>query len=98
MPEKAAQPRVTEAINAVHWTLSGNDAQAAAETRRRARLSGPDAIAFLHHVVRTDNCSTVVQRVRAATALLEVGEFMTTELKTTGLFADPDAANGRAPD
>jgi hypothetical protein len=98
MAEKATQPKVTEAINATWWTLSGNDAQAAAETRRRARLAGPDAMAFLHYVVRTDNCSTIVQRVRAAGLVLEAGEFTSGELKPTGLFTDADAANGRAAD
>jgi hypothetical protein len=99
MALKTNQQKISKAIDAVQWSVSGDDAEAAAETRKRGRLSGPDAMAFLNFVMRTDNFASVAQRVRAATTLLEVGEFLSTEAKTTGLFRDAeeaDCAGGRA--
>ena len=80
------QEKITQTINAVQWTVSGDDAEAAAETRKRARQCGPDAVAFLHYVLRTDRFASAPQRVRAASVLLEVGEFLSSEVKETGLF------------
>lgn len=37
---KVAQPQVSEAIDVVKWTAQGEDQEAAAETRRRSRLTG----------------------------------------------------------
>jgi hypothetical protein len=68
-------------IEAVRWTLKGDDAEAAEETRRRGRLAGPDATAFLHYVMATDYFASPAQRVRAATVLLEVGEFLSPATK-----------------
>ena len=51
---KVSQQRITEAIDVVQWTARGDDVEAAAETRKRARQCGPDCVAFLHFVVRTD--------------------------------------------
>jgi hypothetical protein len=96
---KVNRGQVAEATEAIRWTMSGDDCAAAQETRKRGRLSGPDAMAFLNYVMRTDNIATIAQRVRAATVLLEVGEFLASEYKATGLFggegADADVANGR---
>jgi len=77
---------LTQAIDAVKWIVNGDDAEAAAETRRRAKLCGPDAIALLHYVLTSDRFASPTQRVRAATVLLEVGEFTSSETKETGLF------------
>jgi hypothetical protein len=96
---KVNQQKLTETINAVQWTARGDDAEAAMETRKRARLSGPEAVAFLSFVVRTDGFASAAQRVRAASTLLEVGEFLSSEAKATGLFRDAkevDGADGRA--
>ena len=87
---KVSQQKITQAIDAVQWTTHGDDAEAAAETRKRARQCGPDAVAFLNFVVRTDKFASVTQRVRAASTLLEVGEFLSSEAKETGLFREPE--------
>jgi hypothetical protein len=84
---KVAQPQVSEAINAVKWTAQGDDQEAAAETRKRSRLTGPDCVAFLHHLVRSDSFASPPQRVRAAVALMEAGGFVAAAAKEpTGLF------------
>ncbi|WP_027526108.1 hypothetical protein [Bradyrhizobium sp. Ec3.3] len=95
---KVNQQKLTETINAVQWTARGDDAEAATETRKRARQCGPDAVAFLSFVVRSDGFASVTQRVRAASTLLEVGEFLSSETKSTGLFRDAEEADadGRA--
>src|SRR5262245_36456297 len=87
---KVTQRKITQTIDAMQWTVHGDDAEAAAETRRRARQCGPDAVAILHYVVRTDKFASVTQRVRAASVLLEVGEFLSSEAKETGLFRAPE--------
>jgi hypothetical protein len=94
MPVKVNQQKLTEAIDAVQWTAHGDDAEAAMETRKRAKLTGPDCVAFLYHVLRTDGFASPAQRVRCASTLLEVGEFLATETKTTGLFRDAGEADG----
>jgi hypothetical protein len=91
---KVTQQKITQTIDAVQWTVSGDDAEAAAETRKRARQCGPDAVAFLNFVVRADKFASVTQRVRAASVLLEVGEFLTTEAKETGLFREAEGSDG----
>jgi hypothetical protein len=92
MAPKVTQDQVTETINAVQWTAHGDDVEAAAVTRRRARQCGPDCIALLHHVVRSDNFASITQRVRASIALLEAGEFLTPEAKATDLFREPEGS------
>ena len=67
--------------------------------RRRRRESargsaGPDAVAFLHYVLRTDKFASATQRVRAASTLLEVGEFLSSEAKETGLFREQQGTDG----
>jgi hypothetical protein len=84
---------ITQTIDAVQWTTRGDDAEAAAETRKRARQCGPDAVAFLYHVLRTDRFASAAQRVRAASVLLEVGEFLSSEAKETGLFRKPEGTD-----
>jgi hypothetical protein len=91
---KATQGKVTEAINVVQWAASGDDGEAAAETRKRARQCGPDAVAFLNFVLRTDKFASPAQRVRATIALLEVGEFLSSEPKATGLFRAVEDSDG----
>ena len=90
---RVSQQKITEAVDVVQWTARGDDAEAAAETRRRARQCGPDSVAFLNFVVRTDKFASSTQRVRAATVLLEVGEFLTPEAKATGLFREAEGAD-----
>jgi hypothetical protein len=92
---KVPQKTITQAIDAVQWAVSGDDAEAAAETRRRARLSGTDCVAFLRYVVRTDNFASPTQRVRAASTLLDAGGFLSSVTKETGLFREPDGADER---
>jgi hypothetical protein len=92
----ATKVPLTGAIQAVKWIVSGDDAEAATETRKRAKLCGPDAIALLHYVLTSDKFASPAQRVRAATVLLEVGEFTSSEAKPTGLFHDPEGASGAA--
>jgi hypothetical protein len=85
------QGKVTKAIDVVQWAVSGDDDKAASETRKRARQCGPDAVAFLNFVLRTDKFASPAQRVRATIALLEVGEFLSSEAKPTGLFRVEDS-------
>ena len=91
---KVTQQKITQTIDAMQWAVSGDDAEAAAETRKRARQCGPDAVAFLNFVLRTDKFASPAQRVRATIALLEVGEFLAPETKATGLFREAEEADG----
>jgi hypothetical protein len=91
---KAPQKTVAQAIDALHWTLNGDDAEAAAETRKRARLAGPDCVTFLHYVVRTDDFSSVPQRVRAANTLMDAGGYLSSATKETGLFRELEESDG----
>jgi hypothetical protein len=90
---KVTQQKITQTIDAVQWAVSGDDAEAAAETRKRARQCGPDCVALLHHVVITDNFASTTQRVRAASTLLEAGGFLSSEAKETGLFREPEGTD-----
>jgi hypothetical protein len=98
---KVGQEKVTDAVDAVRWSAVGDDVEAAAETRKRARQCGPDAVALLHYVVKTDGFASSAQRVRAAGMLLETAGFLAPEARETGLFRPEDAggadgAGGRA--
>jgi len=91
---KVTQKTITQTIDAVQWTAHGDDAEAATETRKRARQCGPDAVAFLNYVLKTDKFASAAQRVRAANTLLEVGEFLSSEAKETGLFREAEESDG----
>ena len=91
--KKVPQRAITQVIDAMQWKVSGDDAEAATETRKRARLSEPDCVALLYHVVRSDNFASVTQRVRAASTLLEAGGFLSSETKETGLFREPEGTD-----
>jgi hypothetical protein len=91
---KIGQKHLTQVIDMLRWTLRGDEAEAAAETRRRARLCGPDSIAFLRYVQRTDKFSSPTQRVRATNMLLDVGEYLSSEKKETGLLDEEEEAGG----
>jgi hypothetical protein len=68
---------------------------------KRARLCGPDCVALLHHVVRSDNFASITQRVGAASTLLEAVEFLSSEAKETGLLREQEGStaptSGRRP-
>lgn len=100
MAPKVGRTQVAEAVEAIKWTANSDDVASALEARRRARQVSPDCIAFLAHVVRVDGFSSVPQRVRAASTLLEVAELLQTESKPTGLFGGEVASdsNGREAD
>jgi hypothetical protein len=89
---KIGQRQVTQAMEAVKWTLTGDDAAAAQETRRRGRLAGPDAMAILHAVAMTATVS-VAQRVRSAITLLDVGGFTQRTLESS--FSEPEGVGER---
>jgi hypothetical protein len=91
---RITQPQMTRIIDALQWTVESDDLEAVTETRKRARQCGPDCVALLHYVVRADRFASVTQRVRAASLLLNVGEFLSAELKSTDLFHAPDEADG----
>jgi hypothetical protein len=99
MAVKVTQPKVSEAIEAVRWAVTGNDAASALEARRRARLAAPDAVAFLHFVVRSDGYASVTQRVRSSTVVLEAAGLLTPETRETRLFEaeGTDGADVREP-
>src|SRR5262249_7766241 len=90
---KVPQRAVTQVIDALQWRESGDDSEAVAETRKRARLCGPDCVALLHHVVRSDNFASITQRVRAASTLLEAAGLLSSEAKETGIFRDPEGTD-----
>ena len=90
----AAERDGTATVSAAPFPLCGSAGGAHMPRTKRGRLSGPDAMAFLNFVMRTDNFASVAQRVRAATTLLEVGEFLASEAKPTGLFRDAEDADG----
>src|SRR5262245_14041184 len=94
MATKVPQRAITQVIDAMQWGVSGDDSEAAAETRKRARLCGPACIALLYHVVRSDNFASITQRVRAASTLLEAGGFLSSEPKETGIFREPEGTGG----
>lgn len=87
---KMPQRNITQTIDALQWAVSSDDAEAAAETRKRARQVGPECVALLRYVVISDKIASIAQRVRAASTLLAVGEFLTSEAKETGLFHEPE--------
>jgi hypothetical protein len=91
---KLPQQKITQAAEDVKWAVKGDDAEAAAETRKRARQCGPECVALLHHVVITDNFAAVTQRVRAASLLLDAGGFLASEAKEAGIFRDPAETDG----
>jgi hypothetical protein len=82
---KVPPQKVEQLIDAVAWSARGDDTASSEEARRRARLSAPDCVALLAHVVRADNYASVAQRVRASSVLLEVAELLG-ESKPTNLF------------
>lgn len=91
---KVTQQKITQTIDALQWAVCGDDAEAAAEMRKRARQCGPDCVALLHHVVISDNFASITQRVRASTVLLEAGGFLSSETKETGLFREAEGSDG----
>jgi hypothetical protein len=76
-------------------TLKNDEATAIAETRKRARQCGPAAVAFLRHVLVTEDLATVPQRIRVANLLLETAGFLAFEAKDTGInFSAPGQSDG----
>ena len=49
---------------------------------------------FLRHIVHTEGSATVAQRVRAACAVLEVGGFLSSEIRPTGGLPEPEGTDG----
>jgi hypothetical protein len=95
MAVKVNRGQVTEAVDALRLTASG-DTEAAVEARRLARAAAPHCVEFLSFVVRDDHASTP-QRVRSSTVLLEVAGLLQTESRPTGLFGgDAGDADGSA--
>jgi hypothetical protein len=97
---KVPPPKIARSVDDVHWSMSGDDADATLEARRRARLAAPDAVAFLVHCIRDDHASNQ-QRVRSANMVLECAGLLQTESKPTGLFGsdagDADGAGAGEP-
>jgi hypothetical protein len=91
---KVPQQKITQTIDALRWAVSSDDAEAAAETRKRARQCGPDCVALLHFVVTSDTFASAAQRVRSAGMLLEAGGFLWPGTKETALFHEPEGSNG----
>jgi hypothetical protein len=81
---KNTPPKFSQPADDVRW-LSGDENNATAEARRRARLAAPDAVAFLAHCIRDDTASNQ-QRVRSANMVLEAAGLLQNEYKPTGLF------------
>jgi hypothetical protein len=90
---RPSQKSVTQAIDVMQWTLDGDDAEAADETRRQCRLAGPYSAGYLIGVVRGAVATSVAQRVRAAITLLEGGGIIKTKTEELGVFREPDEAH-----
>jgi hypothetical protein len=87
---------VRTAIAMAQSAVRGEDGVAAAETVRLSRLSGPDCVTFLHHLV-CDDRALLSQRVRASCVLLETAGFIggaSSESKSSAVFREPTAGNG----
>ena len=91
---KASQQTITQAIDVLHWTLSGDDVAAAEEARRQCRLASPYVAAYLIGVVRgfVPNASPT-GRMRAGITLFEGGGIIKSNSEF-GLFRRPDEADG----
>jgi hypothetical protein len=93
------QQAVRTAIGVAQSAVRGEDS-AAAETVRLSRLSGPDCVTFLHHLV-CDDRALLSQRVRASCVLLETAGLIggaSSESKSSAAFREPtegDGASGR---
>lgn len=95
---KVDQGQVTAAIATVRAGARSEDGAAAAEALRRARMAAPDCVAFLHNVVRAERIASPMQRVRAACTLLQVGGFVPADNRSSGVFAEPEGADGGGDD
>ena len=100
MVERVNRAQVTEAIDAIKRTAPVDSSEAAAsEARRLARKAAPLCIAFLVWVVE-DEHSSIPQRVRASTVVLECAGLLLSENRPTGLFGndapDTDGSTGEA--
>jgi hypothetical protein len=93
---KVDQGQVTTAIAAVRSAARGDDSAAAEETLRLARLAGPDAVTFLHNVVRAERIASVPQRVRASCVLLGAAGFVPSETRANAAFSEPEGTNSGA--
>jgi hypothetical protein len=91
---RLSQKTVTQVIDVMQWTLSGDDAEAAEETRRQCRLAGPFTTGYLIGVVRgAVPGASATQRVRAAGILMEGGGFIKSRSEEFGVFREPDEAH-----
>jgi hypothetical protein len=90
---KVHQEDVTAAVAAVRSAARGDDAAAAEEALRLAKLAAPDCVTFLRNVVRAERSGTPTQRVRSAVALLEVAGFLS-GIRPSGAFPEPEGADG----
>ena len=88
------QQAVRTAIGVAQSAVRGEDS-AAAETVRLSRLSGPDCVRFLHHLV-CDDRALLSQRVRASCVLLETAGLIggaSSESKSSAAFRGPTEGN-----
>lgn len=92
--QKPSQKTVTQAIDVMQWTLSGDDTEAAEETRRQCRLAGPYAAGYLIGVLRgAVPGASVAQRVRSAGMLFEGGGIIKSKIEEFGVFREPDESH-----
>lgn len=61
---KPSQKTITQMIDVMQWTLSGDDAEAAEETRRQCRLAGPYSAGYLIGR-RARRCSDIGRATRS---------------------------------
>jgi hypothetical protein len=90
---RASQQTITQVIDVLQWTLSGDDAVAAEETRRQCRLAGPYCAGYLIGVVRGFVATSGPQRIRSANTLMEGGGYIkSTRTEEFGVSRDRDEA------
>jgi hypothetical protein len=97
MAAKVKRAQVTEAAEAIRWTTHGDDAAAAEETRKRAKLCGPDAVALLRYVLTVDDTAPCRKEWAQRRCCSKSASFLASEPKPTGLFDTEDmtGSNGR---
>ena len=89
------QQAMRTAIGVAKSAVRGEDS-AAAETVRLSRLSGPDCVTFLHHLV-CDDRALLSQWVRASCVLLETAGLIggaSSESKSSTAFRESTEGNG----
>jgi hypothetical protein len=80
---KVPQKTITQVIDAMQWVVSGDDAEAAAETRKRALAQA-----------RCRRIPSLRGENRQISRPSQVGGFFSSETRSTGAFRKPEGTDG----